>query len=385
MQVANNDNQELDLRASLEAAFEDKSDPVDPPAPAEPAANDGYVPPAEGENTPPKDGREYVRDEHGKFAPKEPPKSDAAPEGIQAAGKVNQPPAATPAPAGEPKAKDPVETAPQSWSPAEREAYKDMPLVAKQAAHRLEAVTQQTLRDAAEAKRFASEIQKTIAPYEHFLKAEGATAAAAIDNLFATAARLRTSTAPELAQLVTGLIQQYGVGRFGNGFIGQLDAALSGQAAPAISPEMQAMQQKMEAEMAPFRQWQQQMAQQQAQQMQQGSQLAEQHVTQFAQTAEFLNDVRMQMADIMDMGERNGVKYTLQQAYDIACRAHPEISRIMEQRERAKIAESMNQNTQKARNAAVGIGGAPALGGGSEQAPESIRDSILLAMNQNAR
>lgn len=396
MQTENNDES---LRNELEAAFTETAAPANTTpesAPASAPTEGGYNEPSEpvGETAEQKAQREYIRDQQGKFAPKDsqnqagleakPAQNEQKPtqDGIKSAPKANQPPVQG---QEQPKAKDPIENAPQSWSPAEREAYKDMPLVAKQAAHRLEAVTQQTLREASEAKKFASEIQRTIAPYEHFIKAEGASVPAAIDSLFATAARLRTSTAPELAQLVSGLIQQFGVGRFGNGFIAQLDSALAGQPTNQMSPELQAIQQQMERELAPVRQMRQQMEVQQHLAAQQSNQVAIEHVAQFAETAEFLNDVRLQMADIMDMGERNGVKYTLQQAYDIACRAHPEISHVLEQREKAKLASSLNQTAQRAKSAAVSIGGAPALGGSNESGADSIRESIMLAMSQNGR
>lgn len=393
MPTENTDN----LREELEAAFTESAAPApeqsQAPESAEPPA-ESYAPAPEGETAEQKAQREYVRDETGKFAPKDsqnqavldaktPQNDQKQPqEGIKAAPKANQPPES--APVGEVKVKDPTERAPQSWKPEEREFWKDIPQAARAAIARHDQLVQQTMRESAEAKRYAGEIQRTIAPFEHLIKAEGSSPAAAIDHLLTTAAKLRTSTAPELAQLVSGMIQQFGVGRFGNSFISQLDSALSGQV-PQVAPEVQAIQQQVQAELAPLRQWQQQQQMMQQQMMHQSSQVASEEVAKFAEQAEFLDDVRLQMADILDMGERNGVKYTLQQAYDIACRAHPEINRVLEQRERAKIAQSMNQTAQKARSAAVGIGGAPALGGSNEQAGESIRDSIMFAMNQSVR
>ena len=144
------------------------------------------------------------------------------------------------------------------------------------------------------------------------------------------------------------------------------------------------MRQQFEQQIAPLRQLQQQVAMQQQMAMQQQEYAAQSEIEQFSANAEFLNDVRMEMADIIDMGAQRGVNYSLQQAYEIACRAHPEISRVLQQREQAQAAQRLNQTTQRAKQAAVSVGGAPALGS-AEQKSNSLRGAIELAMSSAAR
>ena len=328
--------------------------------------------------------REYQRDEAGKFAEKaaadaqkaqETPAAPVAKEGLTPAPKAGQPPAA----------KDPLERAPQSWKPEERESWGSSPPAARSAIARHDALVQQTMRDSSEDRRFAAEIKRAVAPFEHFIKAEGSTSVAAIDNLMSTAARLRTSTAPELAQLVSGLITQFGVGRFGAGFIGQLDESLSGVAPRQENPEVTAMRDQMNREMQPFRQAQAQQEQQNQYMAQQNSQLANQEIHAFAANSEFINDVRGEMADILEMGVRRGQAITLEQAYNSACRDHPEIGKIMHQREQAKFGQNQNSNAQRARLAASSVGGAPSMGGSLAGGEMTLREQIEASMNGGGR
>lgn len=377
------------IRDTLEASFDVLEDAAQTAAPEqgsqstqepsnESSASEGIVEAPESQEDAEKAAREYSRDDQGKFAKAE------AEKAAKELGKVPEKQEMTAGPkSGQPK--DQTERAPQAWKPTAREHWEKIPAEARQEIARREQEVQTVLQQSAEARRYSDAIQKTLAPYQHFIKAEGGNDMLAIDSMMAAAAKLRTGTAPELAGFVSQIINQYGVGRFGNSFIQALDQSLSGMAPAQVDPQVAAMQQRMEQEMAPFRAWQQQMAEQQQNQDYAMTEAASQEVGNFAQEHEFLNDVRMEMADIIDMGAARGVNYSLDQAYEIACRAHPEISRVMQQREQAKIAQSMTQTAQRAKSAAVGIGGAPSMGGSNEQPNGSIRDAIQFAMYQNSR
>ena len=378
-----------DIREALEGAFEGEetgNEPVENRQ--EQVAEPPEDPPSEGENThtepvagEDKPIRDYLRDEKGKFAPKEAENAqiDTKPpeEGVKAGPKVGQPPVS-----GEKPVKDPLARAPEAWKPEAREHWKDIPEGAKAEIIRHNQLVYDTLNRTSEERKFAQAVQKTVAPFEHLIKAEGGDTVRAIDSLLSTAALLRTGTADQIAQLVGQLTQQYGVGRFGNQFIEKLDNALVGNAPKDENPEVAALRQQYEREMAPLRQMQQQMMQQQQMTMQQSQMEAEQEIERFSEQAEFLNDVRMEMADIINMGAQRGMNYTLQQAYDIACKAHPEISKVLAQREHAKTAQSLSQTAQRARAAAVSVGGAPSLGGGDDVPSDSIRNALEFAMSR---
>ena len=325
---------------------------------AEPAQTESATP---GEEKAPQEER--LRDQLGKFSKKQE-------EGIQAG------PKSEPKPARE-------ERAPQSWKPETREHWKALPAEVRGEIARREGEFARVMQETAEARRFSEAVMKTIAPYEHFIKAENANPIQAIDNLMATAARLRTGTAPELAGLVSGLIQQFGVGRFGPGFIETLDQALVGQT-PKEDPREVAMRRQLEQEIAPVRQFMNELQQQRQQQEVMQQQAAGSEVQGFLANHEFAMDVKEDMADLIEMASKRGREMSLEEAYDRACRSHPEIGRIFQKRDQASQAASRNQVAQRARAAAVSVGGAPTPGPSGNPSAD-LRSTIENAFGQNGR
>ena len=361
------ENQQGSLRDALEASFDSAAaEPVETSS-SEPVAAEStptettssettqeYKAPEEPAAEPKKD---YDRDEKGKFAE---PEKAVKKEGI------------TPGPkAGQPK----EERAPQAWKPEAREFWSQIPEAARKEILRNEQHIQQTLRDTAEERRLAQAFKETVRPFEHFIKAEGSNPIQALDNLMSTAARFRTGNATDVANLVTELINNFGVGRFGNTFIQTLDATLSGMAPQQqIDPYVQQMEQRV-------RQMEGMFQQQQFQQTQQVEQMAQSEVSDFLSQAEFGHDLREDMADIIDMAAARGQNLSLQEAYDRACWANPEIRNILAERQNRERAQQTNQVAQTARRAAVSVGGSPAFNP-NQEAGTSIRDAIEFAMRR---
>lgn len=352
---------EADSASSTPDTSTPPADTSTPPADTSGVKTETTEPPA-NETAEEKAKREYARDQHGKFA-----EADKAvkKEGI------------TPAPkAGQPKEKaDPMERAPQAWKPEAREFWKDIPEAARREIIRTEQSIQQTLRDTVEDRRLAQAVKETIRPFEHFIKAEGSNPIQAIDNLMTTAARLRTGNVQEVAGLVSQIVNQYGTGRFGNDFIRALDSTLAG-AAPQqqVDPYVAQMEQRM-------RQMEQVFQQQQYQQTQQVETGAQNEVMQFMETAEFGADLREEMADLIELAAQRGHNMSLQEAYDRACWANPEIRNILAERQARERAQQQSQVAQKAKSAAVSVGGSPAFNA-AQEAPSSLRDAIEFAMRK---
>lgn len=365
------------MRDALEAAFKDAEEPLptpgdqpaieqdlaleaqievpsDAPAPAAEGAQDLEAL-AEGKQEADNEAvQQQARDEQGKFKGNE--------DGIQ------------PGPKSGPKA----ERAPASWKPELREHWGTLPEGVRAEIYRRESEVQRTLQETAEARKTAEAVMKTIAPYEAFIKAENSNPLQAIDNLMSTAARLRTGTAPELAQLVAGIVNQFGVGRFGNAFIEQLDGALAGQT-PKVDPQQSAIEQVLNQKLAPVQQMLTQFQQAQAQQQQMVQQQAANEVEQFLSRAEFGNDVREDMADILEVAQRRGINMTLQDAYKKAVMMNDNVRSVLTQRAQAQKAQSQTQAAQRARSAAVSVSGAAPMGG--VQAPVTdVRSAIEAAI-----
>lgn len=350
--------------AAPEAAATEPTATPEATSPADSSAPSGQPAEAEsakpGEPEAPRDER--LRDQLGKFAKK--------PEEA----------AMQPGPKSEPQKQD---RAPQSWKPETREHWAAIPNEVKAEIVRREGEFTRVLQETAEARRFSDAVMKTIAPYEMFIKAENASPLQAIDNLMSTAARLRTGTAPELAQLMSGLIQQFGVGRFGPGFVESLDQALVGQT-PQVDPREQAIRRQLEQEIAPVRQFMTEMQQAKQQQEMMQQQAAGSEVQGFLANHEFAMDVKDDMADLIELASKRGREMSLEEAYDRACRAHPEIGKIFAKRDQASQAASRNQVAQKARAASVSVGGAPTPGpSGSSSA--DLRSALESAFSAQSR
>ena len=224
---------------------------------------------------------------------------------------------------------------------------------------------------------------KTIEPYQAFIKAENSNPLQAIDNLMSTAARLRTGTAPELAQLVAGIVNQFGTGRFGNQFIELLDSALAGQA-PRVDPQQAALEQALNQRLAPVQNMLQQFQQAQQMQQQRVAEQAQNEVGQFLQRAEFGEDVREEMADLLETAQRRGQNLSLVDAYKTACMLNDRVRSVLQSRAKARGAQTQTQAAQRARSAAVSVTGA-APAGALRQEPTDVRSAIEAAIAMSSR
>jgi hypothetical protein len=229
----------------------------------------------------------------------------------------------------------------------------------------------------------ADAVMRTIQPYEGFIKAEGGNPLQAIDNLMATAARLRTAPGPELAGLVAQVVKQFGVGRFGNNFIEMLDSALAGEA-PRQDVQQQAVQQVIQQQLAPVQQFMQQFQQAQAAQQQQLAQSAVNEVQQFLSQAEFGDDVREDMADILEVAQRRGVQMTLKSAYDKAVMINDRVRKALEMRQQQRGAMQQTNAAQRAKQAAVSVAGSAPMGA-LKQDPTDVRSAIEAAIAMSQR
>jgi hypothetical protein len=198
-----------------------------------------------------------------------------------------------------------------------------------------------------------------------------------------TAARLRTGTAPELAQMVAGMVKQFGVGRFGASFIEQLDSALAGQT-PQVDPQAAAIEQVLNQRLAPLQSMFQQFQQAQQFQQQRVAESAQNEVAQFLDRAEFGNDVREEMADLLEVAQRRGQNMTLQDAYQKACMLNDRVRQVMQGRQQAQGAQQQTQAAQRARAAAVSVSGSAPMGALRQESTD-IRSAIEAAISMTSR
>lgn len=354
-----------EVQAAIETEVEASAPDTSEAAPAEAGANLNELAEAETDRT--ADAQQQVRDEQGRFTKKQ-QETQQAQEGIQ------------PGPKSGPKT--PGEKAPASWRPDVREHWGALPEPVRAEIARRETEVQRTLQETAEARKTAESINQVIQPYMPFIKAEGSNPLQAIDNLMATAARLRTANGPELATLVAGIVKQFGVGRFGSQWINQLDSALAGEA--VVDPQVSAVDQIVQQRLAPVQQMLTQFQQMQAQQQARVQQEAVSEVQRFLEQAEFGNDVREDMADILEVANRRGQNISLAEAYKKACMMNERVVSVMMQRVKTREAQGQTQAAQKARAAAVSVSGAAPMGAMKQEATD-VRSAIEAAIAASSR
>jgi hypothetical protein len=359
-------DQPTTIRDAIEAAMPNEEAPV---AVQQPVQQDN-VPDFEPSLDAPIDTGESVEQP---LLVKDEPKAEAAPEAASEGVK--------PGPKSEPKSQD---KAPASWKPELREHWGTLPAPVRNEIARRESEVQRTLKETAEARKYADTIAKAISPYEMFIQAEGSSHAQAVANVMATAARLRTAPAPDLANMVAGIVKQFGIGRFGKDFIEQLDQALVGEV-PQMDPQVMAVQQAVQQQMAPVQQFMNQFQQAQQMQQQRVSQEAQGEVQNFLSQAEFANDVREDMADLMEVAQRRGRELTLQEAYKQACLTNPQVRAVLQARSKQQGGQRMTETAQRAKAAAVQVTGSPALAAPTTNAAPNIRSAIEAALAAHSR
>ena len=237
------------------------------------------------------------------------------------------------------------EKPPLGWAADAREEWGKIPAAAQAQIAKREKEMAQAMAHTAEAKRAYSELEQIGQTYGSVMAAEGArTPMEAINGLMQTVSQLRLGSPEQKAQKMAQLISHYGVD------IGALDSVLSGE--PVQAPEVSQFEQVLDQRLAPVNEMMNNLAGMQQQKQQQSSQAIQQELDNFAKGAEFLNDVRMDMADILDLAKQRGQEMGLQEAYDRACMFNPTVSKVIEARKQASTLQK-----RAASSSVVGSGG----------------------------
>jgi hypothetical protein len=265
--------------------------------------------------------------------------------------------------------------APDSWSPAAREKWGAIPADVRATILKREGEIKRTLSETDNVRRFSNDLAKVINPHLPFIQASGSNPLGAIQSLLGTASQLYGGNVDTKAGIVAQLIWRYGVD------IKTLDTILSKKQLPnGGGPEQ--IGRGPEAPPA----WAQplfgfmnqaQQARQQAEQRQVQEAAAE--IEQVENEWPYFNDLREEVADLMEAAYNRGRVLSLKQAYDRAVMLNPEISQILEQRKLAS--RQTPQNLQRARRAASTIKGGSPNGGaaGGKNKPASRREALEAA------
>lgn len=365
-----------DLHADLMAAYQQHVS--DTGADNEPAAEEGKAPPDTSADQPP-EGEGRNRDATGRFAPKVPAKDTTVQDG-QPGEKTEQvadeqQPAQVQQPAQQtPPAK--ADKAPASWTPAEREHWKDVKPEVKAAILRRDAEVNAALQSSAESRQFQRAFTEVLRPFEPMVASEGGNMLAATRQLYQTAAFLRNGPPADKAKMVADMIYQFGID------INMLDQALS------AGPQ------------------QRQQTQQQVYTPQQIDTLVDQRINKIGEQRtqaevskqlddfindpanEFVHDVGPLMASILQSEAQAGRVISLQDAYKRATLAHPEVSQILANRQgTSQTPAQLSAAARRAKNAAASVSdtGAPTRSNSPEQDDGSIRSALNASIQELSR
>jgi hypothetical protein len=311
------------------------------------------------------------RDEKGRFATKakETPGASPAvetktgkPSVASATGKaeppggVRQPDPGQSAVEKPPVSPAPEFKAPQSWKQGAREKLAKADPEVQQEVIRREQHIEAFAREVAPDRKLAGDVRQVLAPFEPMLRAQGADPVRTIGSLMQTSMALQTAPPHQVAEMMATIITQFGVGRFGEQFIDQVSNALNGKPVQAGAHQAQHADPAMFAQQA----WQHFEKMNQERESQRARVEAVRDVEKFGGEREFFGQVRRRMGALLTAD----VELSLEDAYNQACWADPEVRKTLQQREATEQAKAKQASTQqelaKARHAASSVKSQPA-------------------------
>lgn len=345
-----------DLRETLSAAFADDGSTDTSAAPPSPAAPEGDAEAPNASASP----DAPVRDEHGRFAPK---------EGVKAADTQTIP--ATPAIAAPEAPPEPIR-APATWSAQAKADFATLaPHIQQEVLKREADVSKGFEERATQLKRYEP-LEQVIAPHRDRLALAGLSEDQYLRQLIAADEMLR---GPNRLQAIVQIAEGYGVDLRQLVQPGQMQQQPQAQ----LPPQVQGLAREVAELKASFTQ--QQSAAQQAAQSQ-----TQAEIDSFAKDHLYFENVRADMAALIRAGQATDMA----SAYDMACWARPDVRPLMlaeqEKTKQAQAVEAARAKVGQARQAAGSITGSPSPGSAPQRGgPDlSLEDELREAFRQSA-
>lgn len=384
----------MDIREALEAKM-DEIESQDGAAPvpeavetSTPSPEDVSAEPAPSSEETAEQKADRTRDEAGRFA-KEPKQSKQAPKPTTSSAK---PTTALPSVAagvkggvGLPVAgalpPSPVAKAPQFLRPGVREKFAGLPPDVQQDIYRLNTELVRVSKDAEQARKSAesaSPWHDAIRPYEPLIRSSGMEPTKYVGDVLQTVHALSYGPPHQKAGLLANLVMQFGPDLLrpdqqdANGVPScPLDRALL-----AAMQGRQGAAQPQAPQPQQFRDPRLDQLLERAQQRQEAS--AVQTTQSFAEGHEFYEDVKGQMADILDVWAKSGKTDVddadLERAYTLACQLSPDVAPLVEQRKAAEAAQKAVASTARARSAASSPRSSPTAAPAAQ--PKGLRATL---------
>ena len=352
------------MREQLEQAFAEDTEPEETGGPPE----DSEEPVGDTEEETTEEAESEPGKEESETSEEEPPKDDKS-GGAKKSEDPGKPAKTESAKSGDKpggkKASVDIEKAPASWKPAAREHWNKIPKGAREEILKREKEIDLGLQKASGHRKIADEYASVIRPFEQLIRSQNSTPAQAITNMMHTASRLALGSKTQKAQVVAEIMKNYDVD------VEALDTLLAGKTLPAEEDKITKI---LEKQLAPLREFVGEFQNTRRQSEQQTEGQIQQELETFAADPknEFFNDVVDDMADIMELASNRGQKITLEAAYAKACGLHPDVSKVINQRQAAK-----KPNLGQKRHAASSIKGDPGEAPSSKKDGADMRQSLM--------
>lgn len=362
----------MEIREALEAAFEKDENP-EQAASSEPSSGSPALPPDSVEPAP--------SDDASPSTESKPDEPESKPN--ESEPKPDEPKPAAPADATAPAKDHRVDRPPQSWRKEAKGEWGALPLPVRQEVYRRELEVNRVLRETGEARQAVEQFNQVLAPYMGRIQSFGIAPQQAIGELLKADMMLATGSRQQKAQLLAKLVSDYDVD------VSELDTALAAAmkgSAPQAQPQAldpnyinQLVQQQLQQALAP-------MYQQQAEIQQRTQQDAVQSVEQMSLDPNYpyFEDVRQEMADLIEVASKRGVVLSLHDAYTKAVALDPAVSDQQSRQAQVTQANQQHLQAQRAKVASSSVTGAPASGGNQQFAGDgSLRSAIEAAFNNS--
>lgn len=322
------------------------------------------------------------RDEHGRFIGKTAEADPAAPVAQDQAA-VDPAKPADPAAAVDPQAKADARAAaapPATWSAGAKAIYASLPEIARKEIAKRETDYARGIQQYAEKAKVADSFMREAQPYEAMLRAEGSNPVAALSAFLQQAYTLRSATPQERGRLIMETAQKFGADL--SPYLGQQAEQPGGQTQD-LSQVQALVQQLVAPHLRKIQQWENSQATAQQHQEQQMEQEISSQITAFQSATNedgspkhlYFENVRPLMSAFF----ANGQAKDLEQAYDMACFANPEVrAALIADQHRAADAQRLEEakrKTGQAKSASFNPTGQGGIGiAGATQS--SLRDEL---------
>ena len=247
-----------------------------------------------------------------------------------------------------------LDKAPVSWGAQRHELWKGIPPAARAIISKRESEIQAGMSQAGRIKQIAEEYHRVIMPFENIIKSMNSSPSQAITNVMTTATALIVGTQAQKCAVLTEMVERYGVD------LKELDTSLTAMLKRRGEPGTQRQQLQQPAPLDPRLQslfaLEERLRQADGQKQERLTQEAAEAINSVNEEPYF-EDVRFDMADIMEISAKRGHVMTIKEAYTKACQIHPEISKLYSTQ--ASKGRTPSDALARARRAASSVRGAP--------------------------